>query len=39
VYEDHAALEAHWAHLHTMGIDLRALLDRVPLVECYDKLA
>ncbi len=30
VYEDQAALEAHYAHLSTMGLDLHALLDESP---------
>jgi quinol monooxygenase YgiN len=38
-YDDHAALEAHRAHLREMGIDLGALLDGPPLVEFYEKLA
>ena len=38
-YDDEAALEAHHAHLRTMGIDLRALLDGPPIVEFYEKLA
>ena len=38
-YDDQVALEAHCAHLHVMGIDLRALLDGPPIVEFYEKLA
>jgi len=38
-YDDQAALEAHRAHLHVMGIDLRAMLDGPPIVEFYEKLA
>jgi quinol monooxygenase YgiN len=38
-YEDHAALEAHRAHLREMDIDLRALLEGPPIVEFYEKLA
>jgi len=38
-YDDHAALEAHHAHLRVMGIDLRAMLDGPPIVEFYEKLA
>ena len=38
-YDEQAALEAHRAHLREMGIDLLALLDGPPIVECYEKLA
>lgn len=37
-YDDPAALEAHRAHLLTMGIDLQALLDGPPVLEFYDRL-
>ena len=38
-YDDHAALEAHRAHLREMGINLGALLDGPPTLELYEKLA
>jgi quinol monooxygenase YgiN len=38
-YADQAALEAHRAHLCTMGVDLRALLDGPPVLEFYEKFA
>jgi quinol monooxygenase YgiN len=38
-YDDQAALEAHRAHLRDMGIDLGALLEGLPIIEFYEKLA
>lgn len=38
-YADRAALEAHWAHLRALGLELDAWLDATPVVVCYDQLA
>ena len=37
-YTDQAAMGAHRAHLKDRYIDLRAVLDGAPKLECYEKL-